>query len=138
LSAGLARTLAAAGRPDLTPEQWAVLSRLWEQEGLHQSRLAVRVGKDRHNLTRILNLMDKHGLVARRPDPHDARRQRVFLTQAGRDLRDQLIPRVEAYLRKALAGLTQDDYDRLDWIQRRIWANLEQMDTDHSSDMEAT
>jgi DNA-binding MarR family transcriptional regulator len=34
---------------DITPEQWGVLSRLWQSEGIHESKLAARTAKDRHN-----------------------------------------------------------------------------------------
>ena len=127
LSAGLARSFAASGRPDLTPEQWAVLSRLWEEEGVSQIELAARTGKDRHNMTRILALLEKNGFIYRRPDKGDSRRKLVHLTPAGRSLRQELIGVVEDFLQIALDGLSQADYDQYERTQRRIWENLEKM-----------
>lgn len=46
---------------DFTAEQWGVLFRLYGNEGIHQSELGDRTGKDRHNITRILNLLEKNG-----------------------------------------------------------------------------
>jgi hypothetical protein len=37
--------------------------------------LAERTGKDRHNITRILNLLEKKYLTRRVPDPDDRRRR---------------------------------------------------------------
>ena len=57
MKAGLSRIFQANGF-DITPEQWGILSRLWQSEGIHQSELAARTAKDRHNITRILSLLE--------------------------------------------------------------------------------
>src|ERR671918_1689936 len=85
----LHRTFQAHGY-DITPEQWAVLNRLWEEDGLSQVELAERTFKDKPGTTRILNLLEKKVVVVRRPDEKDGRVLRVFLTKVGRDLRDKL------------------------------------------------
>jgi DNA-binding MarR family transcriptional regulator len=108
----------------VTPEQWAVLSRLWENDGEHQTVLAERATKDRHNMTRILNLLERNGFVRREADPDDKRCHRVYLTDAGRSLKDVLIPIVEEHLHRALAGLTQDDLSRLKRMHERIVENV--------------
>ena len=51
-----------------------MLFRLYGREGIHQSELSDRTGKDRHNITRILNLLEKKGYIHRIPDEHDRRR----------------------------------------------------------------
>jgi len=64
LAGFLHRSFLAAGF-DVTAPQWAVLNRLWEEEGLHQSDLAARIVRDRHNLARIIWGMEKKGLIRR-------------------------------------------------------------------------
>src|ERR687891_2486112 len=94
---------------DITPEQWAVLNRLWEQDGLSQVELAERTFKDKPGTTRILNLLEKKGIVVRRPDENDGRVLRVFLTRTGRDLKDKLIPCAQEVLTKSGKNLTKDE-----------------------------
>jgi DNA-binding MarR family transcriptional regulator len=65
VSAALRNAFQDAGY-DLTPEQWAVLLRLREQEGLNQSNLGEKTYKDRHNITRILKQLDKRGYIEKR------------------------------------------------------------------------
>lgn len=108
----------------VTPEQWAVLSRLWESDGEHQSVLAERATKDRHNMTRILNLLEKNGFVRREIDSTDKRCHRVYLTEEGRALKEELIPIVHAHLHRALLGLTQEDLNHLRRLHERIVDNL--------------
>lgn len=123
MKAGLHRAFQAKGF-DITPEQWAVLSSLWEREGLHQSLLAQKTAKDRHNLTRILNLLETHGLVTRKPDREDRRYQRVYLTEKGKALKSKLAPIANEFLTQALAGLTGKDLDLMKRVLGRICSNL--------------
>jgi DNA-binding MarR family transcriptional regulator len=123
MKAGLKRAFEAKGF-SVTPEQWGVLSSLWEMEGVQQTLLAQRTDKDRHNITRILNLLERDGLVRRDPCLEDRRCQRVYLTEKGKALRPKLVPIVTGFLRNALAGLTQEDFDQMIRILGKISKNL--------------
>lgn len=124
MAAGLQRVFQAGGY-DITPEQWGVLNRLWEVEGLHQSALAESISKDRHNMTRILHLLEKNGFVERRPDPGDRRRLNVYLTGEGKALKKKLIPIVKSYLERCLKGLTREEIEALKRFHEHIIGNLE-------------
>jgi len=73
-----------------TRAQWIVLFRLREQEGLSQVDLAEVLELQPISLVRLLDRLVDHGLLERRPDPRDRRANRLFLTQAGRQLVDDL------------------------------------------------
>jgi DNA-binding MarR family transcriptional regulator len=123
MSAVLHRTFQAHGF-DVTTEQWIVLSRLWEQDGLHQSQVAERTGKDRHNIARILALLERRRLISRRPDPGDKRRKRVYLTARGRAMQARLTPLAVELLHRVCRGLSQKDLDDLFRVGRRMLNNL--------------
>ena len=110
---------------DITPEQWAVLNRLWEQDGLSQVELAERTFKDKPSTTRILNLLEQKGIVLRRRDAEDGRVMHVFLTKAGKDLKEKLIPCAEEVLVKSGQNLTKEEVSQFKQILRKILANLE-------------
>jgi DNA-binding MarR family transcriptional regulator len=110
---------------DVTPEQWAVLNRLWEQDGLSQVELAERTFKDKPGTTRILNLLEKKRIVVRRPDESDGRVLRVFLTKAGNDMKEKLIPCAEEVLAKSGKNLTKEELAQLKMILHQILDNLE-------------
>jgi MarR family transcriptional regulator, organic hydroperoxide resistance regulator len=110
---------------DITPEQWAVLNRLWEQDGLSQVELAERTFKDKPSTTRILNLLEQKGVVLRRRDAEDGRVMHVFLTTAGQDLKEKLIPCAEEVLVKSGQNLTKEEVSQFKQILRKILANLE-------------
>ena len=123
MSLGLQHAFQAKGF-NITTEQWGVLNRLWEIEGIHQSALAERTAKDRHNITRILNLLEKNGFIRRTPDGKDKRRLNVYLTKEGKGLKQKLIPIVIDYLQKCFEGLTQEEVQNLRRIHEHILKNL--------------
>ena len=110
---------------DITPEQWAVLNRLWEQDGLSQVELAERTFKDKPGTTRILNLLEKKGVVLRRRDAEDGRVLHVFLTKVGKDLKEKLIPCAEEVLVKSGQNLSKEEVLQLKHILTKILTNLE-------------
>ncbi len=124
MAVGLQRAFQAKGY-DITPEQWSVLSRLWEIEGFHQRMLAKKTAKDRHNITRILNLLEKNGFVKRARDPKDRRILRVYLTKKGKSLQKKLTPIAIHFLQKCFAGLNQKDIKELERVHKKILRNLE-------------
>src|SRR5947207_12414988 len=77
---------------ELTPEQWIVLVQLWQKDGQSQSALSDLTLRDRPTMSRILDTMEKTGLVERRVDEHDARSRLVKLTRSGKALQDTLVP----------------------------------------------
>jgi len=76
---------------NVTTEHWRLLNCLWEQEGLSQSEIALIIEKDKTNVTRILDVMEKNGLIERRTDKNDRRAWRVFLSKKGIELKEPLI-----------------------------------------------
>lgn len=124
MKAGLTRAFQEKGF-SVTPEQWGILSSLQECDGIHQSVLADRTAKDRHNVTRILNLLSRAGFVRREPHPIDKRCQRVFLTDKGRALQTELVPIVTGFLNRILEGLSKEDVEEMTRILGRIILNLE-------------
>ena len=110
---------------DITPEQWAVLNRLWEQDGLSQVELAERTFKDKPGTTRILNLLEKKGVIIRRRDAEDGRVLHVFLTNAGKDLKEKLISCAEEVLVKSGQNLTKEEVSQFKRTLKKIIDNLE-------------
>ena len=73
-----------------TRAQWIVLFRLRQQEGLSQVDLADVLELQPISLVRLLDRLVEHGLLERRHDLRDRRTNRLFLTERGRQLVDDL------------------------------------------------
>ncbi|MCD6285332.1 MAG: MarR family transcriptional regulator [Anaerolineae bacterium] len=66
--------------------QAAILSALWNEEGIAQTEIAVRTWVSPATMTHALQRMEQVGLIERRRDAEDQRRSRVYLTDVGRAL----------------------------------------------------
>jgi DNA-binding MarR family transcriptional regulator len=69
-----------------------ILTCLWEQDGVNVKDLSKQLLLDSSSLTGHLDRLEKRGLVLRQDDPEDRRAVRVFLTEKGRQLKEQLQP----------------------------------------------
>ena len=67
-----------------------MLFALWEQEGATHGELAARLHVRPATITKMIARMEKAGFVERRSDPEDQRVSRVYLTDAGRSIRDRV------------------------------------------------
>jgi DNA-binding MarR family transcriptional regulator len=74
------RTLAAH---DIRPAQFSVLVVIEANPGLSQADLADTLGIERARLVRLLDGLEKRGLMRREASPVDRRSHALFLTEAG-------------------------------------------------------
>jgi DNA-binding MarR family transcriptional regulator len=126
LKIGLRRAFIVAGH-DVTPEQWVVLYRLFETQGLTQCGLGERTVKDKTTITRILDRLEIKGLVTRQRDRRDRRSQRIYLTPDGEAIIRDLVPVVRRYATEAFADVGPDDREALRRILGNIGSRLDAM-----------
>jgi DNA-binding MarR family transcriptional regulator len=67
-----------------------MLFALWEQEGLTHGELAALAHVRPATITKMLQRMEKAGFVERRHDLEDQRVSRVYLTDAGHSIRNEV------------------------------------------------
>jgi DNA-binding MarR family transcriptional regulator len=95
----------------ITPEQFTVLRRLAEQNGISQKELSIRAEKDQTNITRIVDQLEKKGLVRRETDKEDRRSFLTYITAEGKVLLEKLIPIEAGVEKEALTGLSKEDIE---------------------------
>ena len=109
---------------NVTPEQWAILNCLWEQEGITPKELSDLTFKDKPNTNRILEKLIIKGLVVRKSHPEDKRAFQIFLTDSGWALREQLIPKAKELLDKATTGIEEHKVTELKNMLNQIYDNI--------------
>lgn len=108
----------------LTPEHWAVLNRLWEHDGLQQSEIAELTFKDKATVTRIIDVMERNGLIRRLRHEEDRRSYRIMLTNEGRQLKERLIPFAIGVNQMAIGNLSDQEQETLRKLLRKIDNNF--------------
>ena len=86
--------------------QWAVLMFLWARDGMSQADLSRLVAIEPPTMVRTIDRMVRDGLVTRIADPGDGRVSRIHLTDHGRSLRDELVPKAVAVNARTLERLS--------------------------------
>jgi DNA-binding MarR family transcriptional regulator len=112
---------------DITPEQWFLLFRLWERDGQSQTELTDPSLRDRPNVTRLLDGLEKTRLIVRRRDERDRRRFRIELTPTARRAVDQIRPILANERREVFAGMSSSDVHRLTQDLQQVEANLQRL-----------
>lgn len=110
---------------NITPEQWAILNRLNEHQGLTQNELAKISFKDTANITRMIDKLEDKGFVERRANPSDRRIWKIYITDQGRKGRDLIEPLAKEVLRKATKNIDPKEVELYNKVAKRIMANLE-------------
>ena len=105
---------------DLTPTQWAALVKLSEHGALSQNLLGRETAMDGATIKGVVDRLVKRGLVATGPDPDDARRMRVSITEAGREAVGRGLEAANAITAETLEPLDPGEQRNLLDLLRRI------------------
>jgi DNA-binding MarR family transcriptional regulator len=105
----LARVLNASFAPyNVSLAGFNVLFVLWHANGITQADLPRHVDIDKATLTPIIAALEREGLIERRQDPDDRRRNNMFLTVRGRELEAPLMRIATSDVADALRGVSPE------------------------------
>ncbi|MCM0084365.1 MarR family transcriptional regulator [Geomonas sp. Red32] len=109
---------------DITSEQWVVLHRLWEQDGINQKELSEKILKDQANTTRILDKLIKKGLVKRLDAIDDRRAYLIYLSDEGRAVFEAGLSFVVQVRERMERGLTDNEVAVLTTLLDKVAATM--------------
>jgi len=97
----------------VTEQQWRVMRVRDERGRMDPKEIAEAACLLNPSLTRIMQLLEKKGLIARKGNPEDRRRVHVEITAAGRDMLVAAQPESLEIAEKLRARVGQDKLDEL-------------------------
>ena len=113
---------------DLSKQQFIVLKYLHEQDGRAQHDLAFITDRSKTALTRLLQTMEKKGLVYRKTSSADMRINNVYLTESGRKTWKESLPIFMDIVQDLQKGISEEDLIKvqqtLDKIQKNIFKKI--------------
>ena len=104
---------------------WRVLAALRERDGRRMGDLSETTSIEVSTLTRLVDNMEKGGLVERRRDAGDARAVALYVTAAGRRLTRRILPIAERYETVALKGFSAREAATLKKALQRLYDNMD-------------
>ena len=123
MSACFRKRLVEAGI-DISAEQWGVLVQLWNRGSIAQDELAHIVCVDKSSLSRVLDVMERRGLVRRERDPADARRKILSATDQANTLREPCLKVATSALAEMLDGISGKELAACLTVLARIKQNI--------------
>lgn len=109
---------------DITPEQFSVLHVLVENGCLYQRQISALTLKDRPNISRILNILEKMGYVSKTPDVNKRKIVKINITQDGIDLYNKAVPTILNVWHETVEGISEEELDILNNVLEKINKNL--------------
>jgi MarR family transcriptional regulator, transcriptional regulator for hemolysin len=110
---------------DITIDQWLVLKTIHESSDVTLQQVGTAVFKDFASVTRIVQLLERKGLLQRKPHPTDGRRSELVLTRSGESVIRMVEPISQSNRRQALHGIDAEDVARLRAALMRITENCD-------------
>lgn len=99
----MARALAPLG---LHPGQERLLAVLWEHDGATQAEIAAALAVEPPTVTRMIGRLEVAGFVVRHRHPDDRRATQVWLTDAGWDVRRDVLRATARVSRRIESAMT--------------------------------
>ncbi len=108
----------------ITPEQFGLMTHLWKEDGKSQQELAVLTCRDRANVTRLIDILEREAIVERKDDADDRRVFKIFLTEKGKALEEDTATIAKQAIKEATKGITQTDLDICMHVLKKTIENL--------------
>ncbi len=105
---------------DLTPTQFAAIATLHERETVSQNQLGRLTAMDAATIKGVVDRLAKRGITQLEPDPHDRRRLLVTLTDEGKRIAAEAIPKARQITEQTLSPLSGEEQAQLLALLRRM------------------
>lgn len=110
----------------LTPEQYTVLTAILDHDGLYQRQISAITLKDRPNITRIINILEKMGFVTRTSDVNKRKIIKINITEKGKEAYNQALPTVLELWQESVEGVSDEELQSCLKVLNKIKVNLEE------------
>lgn len=93
----------------LTPEQFLLLDLLWNQGPMSQQQLADQMQKDKNSVTKLIDAIERKGLVVRRQNPSDRRSNTIVPTEKAEAMKVYAKEKGISILDEMLTGIEEQE-----------------------------
>lgn len=100
--------------------EWRVMAVLGDAGPLTQRDLTSATLMDKVAVNRACKVLEERGLVSRAPNAHDGRSHHLELTEAGREMHDEVMPLVKEMEMQVFEPFTEQEIDAFCDLLRRI------------------
>jgi DNA-binding MarR family transcriptional regulator len=109
-----------ADRYDLSVAEWRVMTAVGRVSGANANRVCEITAMDKVRVSRAVARLMKQGRLTRESDRADRRRAKLYLSESGRTVHNEIVPMARAYEAELLSTLDDGERVLLDSLLKRI------------------
>ncbi len=109
---------------DLSKEQWLVLKKLHDKDGLIQNDLAFITDRSKTSLTRLINTMEKKQLVNRVNSKEDKRINHIHISDLGKTVFKRSLPVLHKIITELQNGISDLEIKTTIKVLNHIQSNI--------------
>ncbi len=117
---------------DLSKDQWLILKKLHDSDGLVQNELAFITERSKTALTRMITTIEKKGYVNRVHSKSDKRLNYIFLTDEGKSVFKKSLPVLKNLVKNLQMGIDQEDLIKTIEVLNKIQKNISKLHNNHN------
>lgn len=114
----------------LTPEQFLVIDILWNQGPMSQQQVADTIMKDKNSVTKLVDALERKGMVSRIKDPGDRRAYKLVLSEKAESLKNNAKEIGISMLDRMLDGIAEDELKAFLQTLEKMTGNMSKQITD--------
>ncbi|WP_346866691.1 MULTISPECIES: MarR family transcriptional regulator [unclassified Clostridium] len=107
-----------------TRVQWIALFYIGKAGEISQKELSDYMDIKESSMVRLIDRMEKEELVERRKDLEDRRITKIILTDKGKFLKEELMPRGQAFQDDVLKGISKENLEIFKEVLQRMTDNI--------------
>lgn len=107
-----------------TRVQWIALFYIGKAGEISQKELSDYMDIKESSMVRLIDRMEKEELVERRKDLEDRRITKIILTDKGKFLKEELMPRGQAFQDDVLKGISKENLEIFKEVLQRMIDNI--------------
>jgi MarR family transcriptional regulator, transcriptional regulator for hemolysin len=111
----------------LTRSQWWVVAHIYYFDGVSQAKLAEILDVDKSAIARLMVRLEKKGWIERKPDAHDGRAMKVFLTPRVHRLMEDITSLSDFLVKQSVGKLSKTKVKDIQAGLLEISASLDTM-----------
>lgn len=108
----------------ITRVQWYALYYIAKSDKITQTELAEKMGTTEPSVARLLDRLEKEGMVTRVNSDHDRRIHYLELTEEGKKLNRKIVAVAEKFKDEAIIGISDKELESFEKVLEKMKANF--------------
>lgn len=109
----------------ITPEQWVLLAKLSEREGISPTELSFVSLRDKPYTTRLIDKLAESKLIIKEESQNDRRSSLIYLTKQGAQIKSEILPIADEINDWLVEDMKEKEIEQLKSLLHKMYDNIQ-------------